>query len=173
MRNGKVEEFTNLSLNGVIEDLKLSADGKRMGIMMTTPITPSDIYLIDIGKDKDDNNNVQKITHSLLGNIPENLLIRPDLIRYKGFDGLEISAFLYKPKEEIVNNRPQKFGVILSVHGGPTAQEKPLYDYSGLYQYLANNRLAMILLISAGARDMVKVLRKKYIMIGEEMNLKI
>ena len=111
LRNGKVEEFTNLSLNGVIEVLKLSADGKRMGIMMTTPITPSDIYLIDIGKDKDDNNNVQKITHSLLGNIPENLLIRPDLIRYKGFDGLEISAFLYKPKEEIVNNRPQKFGV--------------------------------------------------------------
>ena len=36
---------------------------------MTTPITPSDIYVIDIGKDKDYNNKVQKITHSLLGNI--------------------------------------------------------------------------------------------------------
>ena len=53
MRNGKVEEITNLSLNGVIEDLKLSANGKRLGIMMTTLITPSDIYVIDIGKDKD------------------------------------------------------------------------------------------------------------------------
>jgi len=53
LRNGKVEEITNLSLNGVIEDLKLSANGKRLGIMMTTPITPSDIYVIDIGKDKD------------------------------------------------------------------------------------------------------------------------
>ena len=148
LRDGKVEEITNLSLNGVIEDLKLSPDGKRMGVMMTTPITPSDIYMIDIVKDKDNNNNtnnsIQRLTHSLLGNIPDNLLIRPDLIRYKSFDGLEISAFLYEPKEEIVDNKPQKFGAILSVHGGPTAQERPLYDYSGLYQYLANNGLAVI-----------------------------
>jgi hypothetical protein len=69
LRNGKVEEeviTTNLSLNGVIEDLKLSADGKRMGIMMTTPITPSDIYVADIDKDKN-RNNIQKISHSVLG----------------------------------------------------------------------------------------------------------
>src|SRR5215831_14754810 len=145
----------------VIEDLKLSANGKRLGIMMTTPITPSDIYVIDIGKDKDYNNNVQKITHSLLGNIPENLLIRPDLIRYKSFDGLEISAFLYKPKEEIVNNIPQKFGAILSVHGGPTAQEKPLYDYSGLYQYLANNKLAIIAPNFRGSKGYGKSFEKK------------
>jgi len=163
LRNGKVEEITNLSLNGVIEDLKLSANGKRLGIMMTTPITPSDIYVIDIGENKDynKNNNVQKITHSLLGNIPENLLIRPDLIRYKSFDGLEISAFLYKPKEEIVNNKPQKFGAILSVHGGPTAQEKPLYDYSGLYQYLANNKLAIIAPNFRGSKGYGKSFEKK------------
>jgi dipeptidyl aminopeptidase/acylaminoacyl peptidase len=68
LRNGKVEEVitNNLSLNGVIEDLKLSADGKRMGIMMTTPITPSDIYVADIDKDKN-RNNIQKISHSVLG----------------------------------------------------------------------------------------------------------
>ena len=160
LRNGRVEEITNLSLNGVIEDLKLSANGKRLGIMMTTPITPSDIYVINIGENKDDN-NAQKITHSLLGNIPENLLIRPDLIRYKSFDGLEISAFLYKPKEEIVNNKPQKFGAILSVHGGPTAQEKPLYDYSGLYQYLANNRLAIIAPNFRGSKGYGKSFEKK------------
>jgi dipeptidyl aminopeptidase/acylaminoacyl peptidase len=60
------------------------------------------------------------------------------LIRYRIFDRLEISAFLYKPKEEdiIDTTKPLKFGAILSIHGGPTAQEKPLYDYSGLYQYL-------------------------------------
>ncbi|MGC2570170.1 MAG: prolyl oligopeptidase family serine peptidase [Candidatus Nitrosopolaris sp.] len=163
LRNGKVEEITNLSLNGVIEDLKLSANGKRLGIMMTTPITPSDIYVIDIGENKDynNNNNIQKITRSLLGNIPENLLIRPDLIRYKSFDGLEISAFLYKPKEEIVNNKPQKFGAILSVHGGPTAQEKPLYDYSGLYQYLANNKLAIIAPNFRGSKGYGKSFEKK------------
>jgi dipeptidyl aminopeptidase/acylaminoacyl peptidase len=147
LRNGQVEEITNLSFNGVIEDLKLSADGKKMGIMMTTATSPSDIYVVDIDKDKykDKNkNNIQKVSHSLLGNIPDNLLIEPDLIRYKSFDGLEVSAFLYKPKDIIGNNKASKFGAILSIHGGPTAQERPQYDYSGLYQYLANNRLAVI-----------------------------
>ena len=164
LRNGKVEEeviTTNLSLNGVIEDLKLSADGKRMGIMMTTPITPSDIYVADIDKDKN-RNNIQKISNSVLGNISENLLIRPDLIRYRSFDGLEISAFLYKPKEEdIIDNKPLKFGAILSIHGGPTAQEKPLYDYSGLYQYLANNGLAVIAPNFRGSTGYGKSFEKK------------
>ncbi len=43
LRNGQVQEITTLSLKGVIEHLKLSPDGKRIGIMMTTPNSPSDI----------------------------------------------------------------------------------------------------------------------------------
>src|ERR687888_181830 len=50
LRNGQVEEITNLSQNGVIEDLKLSTNGRRIGIMMTTSISPSDIYVVDIDK---------------------------------------------------------------------------------------------------------------------------
>ena len=173
--NGEVEEITNLSSNGVVEDLKLSADGKRMGIMMTTPTSPSDIYLVDIGKDNNKNenkNNIQKISHSLLGNLSENLLIKPDLIKYKSFDGLGVSAFLYKPKDTI-DNKPTKFGAVLSIHGGPTAQERPLYDYSGLYQFLANNGLVVIAPNFRGALVMVKALRKEYTMTGAEGNSKI
>jgi dipeptidyl aminopeptidase/acylaminoacyl peptidase len=153
--NGQTEEITNLSSNGVIEDLKLSPDGNRIGIMMTTPTSPSDIYVVDIinmnsekqdYKSKKGINRVQKLSHSLLANIPENILIRPKLIKYKSFDGLEISAFLYRPKEEshkVVDSKATKFGAVLSIHGGPTAQERPLYDYSGLYQYLLNNGLVV------------------------------
>jgi dipeptidyl aminopeptidase/acylaminoacyl peptidase len=144
LKNGQVEEITNLPFKGVIEELKLSPDGRKMGIMMTTATSPSDIYIVDIDKNKYERSVIQKITHSLLGNISESLLIKPDLITYKSFDGLKISAFLYKPKEDIIDNKPLKFGAILSIHGGPTAQERPQYDYSGLYQYLANNRLAVI-----------------------------
>lgn len=32
----------------------------------------------------------------------------------------------------------------MSIHGGPTAQERPYYDYSGLYQYLYYNGLTVI-----------------------------
>jgi dipeptidyl aminopeptidase/acylaminoacyl peptidase len=169
LRNGQVEEITNLSSSGVIEDLKLSPDGKRIGIMMATATSPSDIYVLDIDKIKEDHynkiknkSNIQKLSHSFLGNMPENTLIKPDLINYKSFDGLEISAFLYKPRE--VHNssvKPPKFGAVLSVHGGPTAQERPLYDYSGLYQYLANNRLVVIAPNFRGSTGYGKSFEKK------------
>ena len=161
LRNRKVQEITDLSLSGVIEDLKLSTDGKKMGIMMASPTSPSDIFVIDIDNDENKNkNNIQKISYSLLGNISENILIKPDLIKYKSFDGLEVSAFLYKPKN-IINNKPLKFGAILSVHGGPTAQEKPLYDYSGLYQFLANNGLVVIAPNFRGSTGYGKSFEKK------------
>jgi dipeptidyl aminopeptidase/acylaminoacyl peptidase len=170
LRNGQVEEITNLSSNGVIEDLKLSPDGKRLGIMMTTPTSPSDIYVLNMENTKEDDynnknkSNIQKLSHSFLGNIPENVLIKPELIKYKSFDELEISAFLYKPKEEehnVVDNKPTKFGAVLSIHGGPTAQERPLYDYSGLYQYLANNTLVVITPNFRGSTGYGKSFEKK------------
>ena len=172
--NGETEEITNLSSYGVIEDLKLSPDGNRIGIMMTTPTSPSDIYVIDINmnnekedyksKNKKRKSSVQKLSHSFLANIPENILIRPELIKYKSFDGLEISAFLYKPKEErhrVVDSKATKFGAILSIHGGPTAQERPSYDYSGLYQYLLNNRLVVIAPNFRGSTGYGKSFEKK------------
>lgn len=175
LRNGQVQEITNLSSYGVIEDLKLSPNGKRISIMMTTSTSPSDIYVVDIENTKEvgfesnkenGKTNVQKLSHSFLGNISENVLIKPELIKYKSFDGLEISANLYKPKEEgrnIVddNNKPTKFGAILSIHGGPTAQERPLYDYSGLYQYLANNGLVVIAPNFRGSTGYGKSFEKK------------
>jgi dipeptidyl aminopeptidase/acylaminoacyl peptidase len=82
------------------------------------------LYIVDV-----DNNNfnynknsIQKISHSLIGNIPESLLVKPDLIKYKSFDGLEVSAFLYKLKD-IIHSKAE---VVLSIHGGPTAQERPI-----------------------------------------------
>jgi dienelactone hydrolase len=170
LRNGQVEEITNLSSNGVIENLKLSSDGKRLGIMMTTPTSPSDIYVLNMENTKEDDynnknkSNIQKLSHSFLGNIPENVLIKPELIKYKSFDELEISAFLYKPEEEgenVVDNKPTKFGAVLSIHGGPTAQERPLYDYSGLYQYLANNGLVVITPNFRGSTGYGKSFEKK------------
>ena len=164
LRNGQVQEITNLSLKGVIEYLKLTTDGKRIGIVMTTSTSPSDIYIVGIDKNKDDedknNNNknsIQKISHSLIGNIPQDMLIKPDLIKYKSFDGLEVSAFLYKPKDII----DSKAGAILSIHGGPTRQERPSYRYSGLYQYLANNGLVVLAPNFRGSTGYGKSFEKK------------
>jgi dienelactone hydrolase/Tol biopolymer transport system component len=137
----------NENHKGVIEDVKLSPpDGKRIGIMMTTPTSPSDIYVIEPeNKNNQTEHKMKKITHSLIGNIPPDMLVNPELIKYKSFDGTEISAYLYKPSaENHSTHKKTKFGAILSIHGGPTAQERPLYDYAGLYQYLATRGIAVI-----------------------------
>ncbi len=175
----KVLGSSDLSPNGVIEDIKFSPDGKRIGIMMDSPVSPTNILMVDLSKANE--SRYEQITTSLLGNIPQHMLIKPEIIKYKSFDGLEVSAFLYRPKNSsdkanfeenaqnhishttitdtgdrknnINNNNnnkninsasDQKYGAILSIHGGPTAQERPYYDYSGLYQYLAHNGFAVI-----------------------------
>ncbi|MGB8189059.1 MAG: prolyl oligopeptidase family serine peptidase, partial [Nitrososphaeraceae archaeon] len=134
-RNEEIQEVSELSKVGVIGALKISPDGQRIGAIMTTPKSPSNIYMIDLESKK-----VDRLTQSLLGNIPERKMIQPELIKYKSFDGLEIQAFIYKPR----NLRNRRLGAILSIHGGPTAQEGPTYAYAGFYQYLANNGLAVI-----------------------------
>jgi dipeptidyl aminopeptidase/acylaminoacyl peptidase len=152
------------SLNGVIEKLKLSPNGKRIGIMMDCPTSPTNVYVIDLDNNEE-NNNCTRITTSLFGNLSENMLIKPQLIKYKSFDGLEIPAFLYIPNntnfEKINEKDNAKFGAVLSIHGGPTAQERPYYDYSGLYQYLAYDGLAVIAPNFRGSTGYGKSFEKK------------
>ena len=151
-------------LNGIIEDLKLSTNGKRIGIMMDMPTSPTNIYLIDLEKNEEDN-NCTRVTTSLYGNLSDDILVKPQLIRYKSFDELEVSAFLYVPNNtnfKKINEKDKvKYGAILSIHGGPTAQERPYYDYSGLYQYLSNNGLTVIAPNFRGSTGYGKSFEKK------------
>ncbi|MEJ7642669.1 MAG: prolyl oligopeptidase family serine peptidase [Candidatus Nitrosocosmicus sp.] len=174
--DGETKEIgpADVSPNGVIEDIKFSPDGKRIGVMMDSPTSPTNIFVMDLSRSNE--GRYEQITTSLLANIPKHMLIKPEIIKYKSFDGLEVSAFLYIPQNSSIdkanseenaqnqisntttdirdrknnNNKNinstanQKYGAILSIHGGPTAQERPYYDYSGLYQYLAHNGVAVI-----------------------------
>ncbi|HJT85787.1 MAG TPA: S9 family peptidase [Nitrososphaeraceae archaeon] len=167
--NEEVKEVTDLSRKGVIEDLKISNNGKKIGLMIDTPTSPTNIFVIDIDN-YDENAKSNAITQSLLGNISVDVLIEPQLIKFKSFDGLEISAFLYIPKNNnILNKRTNnsstyqgsKFGALLSIHGGPTAQERPYYDYSGLYQYLSHKGLVVIAPNFRGSTGYGKSFEKK------------
>ncbi len=173
MVNQEITEITptikknnkSVPLNGVIEDLKLSSNGKRIGIMMDMPTSPTNIYLIDLNKNEDDDNNCTRVTTSLYGNLSDDKLVTPQLIKYKSFDGLEISAFIYVPNntnfKKISEKDELKYGAILSIHGGPTAQERPYYDYSGLYQYLSYNGLTVIAPNFRGSTGYGKSFEKK------------
>ncbi|KAI8618105.1 Alpha/Beta hydrolase protein [Chytriomyces sp. MP71] len=56
----------------------------------------------------------------------EKLVRDPELITYKSFDGLEISAFLYTPPPEKASEGV-KLPVVVYIHGGPASQYLPKY----------------------------------------------
>ena len=68
---------------------------------------------------------VTRLTQSMLGGIDEADLSAPELIHYPTHDGRDIPAWLYRPEGE------GPFPVILSIHGGPEAQERPAYRTPG------------------------------------------
>ena len=75
----------------------------------------------------------------MIGGIDLDDLLEPDLIHYSSFDGRDVPAWLYKPK-----NAEGKCPVVLSIHGGPEAQERPGYSYAGLYQYLLSRGVGVL-----------------------------
>jgi dipeptidyl aminopeptidase/acylaminoacyl peptidase len=80
---------------------------------------PSDVYTWDTRK-----NTTARWTESETGGIPASRFSEPELVRWKTFDGKEITGFLYLPY-------PKKFSgprpVIVNIHGGPEAQFRPTY----------------------------------------------
>jgi dipeptidyl aminopeptidase/acylaminoacyl peptidase len=64
-------------------------------------------------------------------------LVSPELIRYRSADGLQISAFLYRPR-----GTSGPFPAILMPHGGPTGQT--LNAWSPPVQYLVSRGYAVL-----------------------------
>ncbi|WP_273382329.1 alpha/beta hydrolase family protein, partial [Symbiobacterium thermophilum] len=124
--------------SGVILDVRFAGrdSRNRLFLQMATYKEAATIYLLDI-----DAGTLTRITESMLGNIPEEVFVAPELVYIDAFDGLRIPAWLYRPH----GIQPgQKVPALLSIHGGPEAQERPGYNYGGFYQYLLSQGVAVL-----------------------------
>lgn len=119
---------------GVLGTMTISKSGGKLGVLWQQATHPSEVFVVDL-----ETGEVNQITHSFLGGVDADELTQPELIRYPTFDGREIHAWLYRP-EGVTGKIP----VVLSIHGGPEAQERPQYMYAGLYQYLASRGIAVL-----------------------------
>ncbi|MDB4872667.1 MAG: peptidase prolyl oligopeptidase active site domain protein [Gemmatimonadales bacterium] len=63
--------------------------------------------------------------------------VEPDTIQFTARDGRNVHALLYRPHGD------GPFPAVMSIHGGPEAQERPEYLRSGLYQYLLAHGVAV------------------------------
>jgi dipeptidyl aminopeptidase/acylaminoacyl peptidase len=111
--------------------LTLSPDGLHAALIWQGPQRPPDLYVVETATGK-----ARKLTESMLGGLRPRQLIEPELVSYPTFDGREIPAWVYRPK------RRSRTPVVLSIHGGPESQERPVY--MPLYQYLLSRGIAVL-----------------------------
>ena len=106
----------------------------ELGFNVSSYQSLSDVYSLDLKSGK--------ITHwakSELNDFPTSGLREPELIKWKSFDGLDISGFIYKPPTSFKGKRP----VIINIHGGPEGQATPGPLGRGSY-YINDLGIAMI-----------------------------
>jgi dipeptidyl aminopeptidase/acylaminoacyl peptidase len=125
--SGKEVRTPELPL-GVIGSLSWHKNNRDLGFTLSAAGSPSDVYSLDLKSGK-----VERWTESETGGLDPQGFVEPELVRIKSFDGLEFSAFVYRPD-------PKKFPgprpVLINIHGGPEAQSRPIFQ--GRNNYFLN-----------------------------------
>jgi dipeptidyl aminopeptidase/acylaminoacyl peptidase len=93
-------------------------DNRHVAFTISSARSVSDVYVLDA-----DSGAVTRWTESELGGLVAESLSEPALVKWKSFDGLEISGFLYRPSAQFTGKRP----VIINIHGGPEGQSLPVF----------------------------------------------
>jgi dipeptidyl aminopeptidase/acylaminoacyl peptidase len=104
--------------------VEYSRDDKTLAITAAGAAAPPDVWLLDRAAGA-----IRQLTQSSHAGIDLAKLVRPELVRYKAEDGLELSGWLYRPQG---TSEPAPY--VLSFHGGPEGQERPSFrsDYQAL-----------------------------------------
>ena len=87
-----------------------------------------------------------KLTDVLNKEINPDDLVSAEVVRYKSFDGLEIPAIYYQPKQASVDN---KVPALVWVHGGPGGQSRQ--GFNSTIQYLVNHGYAVLAVNNRGS----------------------
>ncbi len=119
---------------GQIDNLAVSPDGKRAAMILAQPTEAANLWEIDLATGE-----MYALGQSMIGGVDPADMVEPELIEFPTFDGRMIPAWLYRPKH-VTGQVP----VVLSIHGGPDAQERPRYMYNGLYQYLLSKGFGIL-----------------------------
>ncbi len=112
---------------GIVGGARWHANSKDFGLTISSARSPADVYSMDA-----ESGAVTRWTESELGGIVAAELSEPTLIKWKSFDGLEITGFYYKPPARFTGPRP----VMISIHGGPEGQARP--GFQGRPNYYLN-----------------------------------
>jgi dipeptidyl aminopeptidase/acylaminoacyl peptidase len=115
--------------NAEIVPVGFSRSERYLRIYVNADNIPGDQYLYDL-----QTYELIKLTNLFdTSELSPDMLVKSELIRYESFDGMEIPAWIYTPKDLTWG---KKAPVVLEIHGGPMAQQKT--GYSPWIQFLVS-----------------------------------
>lgn len=130
-------EINNQNINSA----SFSRDESMALLNVAGSNTPSNVYTYDLNTKK-----FKQLTNVLNKDINEDHLVSSEVVRFKSFDGLEIPAIYYKPKQATKN---AKVPALVWVHGGPGGQSRQ--GFSSRIQYLVNQGYAILAVNNRGS----------------------
>lgn len=110
---------------GVIGNFLWHPTRPLIGFSFTSAKSPADAFSIDLTKQ-----TIERWTESETGGLDVTQNVDPQLVTMKSFDGLQISAFVYRPQPA---KWPGRRPVLINVHGGPEGQSRPVFQGRGNY----------------------------------------
>ncbi len=120
---------------GIISRLAWRNDDQTLGINISSARDPLAIYALDVAKMA-----LKRWSAQRLGAMDTDQFVIPELVRWKSFDGLAISGYLYLPPAHFTGRRPAK----MILHGGPESQSRP--GFIGRLNYWLNEEGVALLL---------------------------
>lgn len=102
----------------LVSSLFFSPDDQAIVFTGSGSKDPANIWIYTIST-----NQFKKITDSPHPGVDLSTFIGPELVTFPSFDGLQLSGWLYKPK-----NGTPPFPTVISYHGGPEGQSVPSFN---------------------------------------------
>ena len=132
-RSNKINRVKRLPA-GSVQGIEWRPNSDDLGFNLTSPKTPWNAFSVNVRSGV-----VERWTRGDTGKVDVSRLADAELIEWKSFDGRDISGFMYRPPASFKGPRP----VLINVHGGPEAQERP--RFLGRSNYLLNE-LGMVII---------------------------
>lgn len=136
IRDGNFEKDNSLPKipAGVVGAIRWHRNNRDLGFTMMNARGPGDAYSVDVTTGR-----LERWTNSETA-VKTDGFPEAELVKWKSFDGKEISGFLYRPPTA---KFPGKRPVLVVIHGGPEGQSQPIFLGRGNY-YLNELGIALI-----------------------------
>jgi dipeptidyl aminopeptidase/acylaminoacyl peptidase len=112
---------------GTVTGLQWHDDSGALAFVLDSAQGPGDVYVMDRASGA-----VARWTESKVEGLDARAFRSQEPIRWKSFDGREITGFITRPPAKFAGRRP----VMIQIHGGPEAQARP--GFIGRWNYYVN-----------------------------------